>query len=168
MPATGENRAEGVLSRISDARASQFWDKNHLFANQLKHDMEADPEHPRPRCCEEEGILWDLVAVYPRQVSWGKSLPRAAYVDGPVFKAADLPSTLSELLTGKKASEPDVVPAVSRQLCCPKRNGAPLAARSSRCPGRSPAGRAIIALQTGRRLTRDANPVRRSTPAAAP
>lgn len=94
----------GVLSRISDGRASQFWDKNHLFANQLKHDMEADPEHPRPRCCEDRGVLWDLVAVYPRQAYWGKSLPRAAYVDGPVFRAVELPSTLSELLTGKQAS----------------------------------------------------------------
>ncbi len=104
LPSDWGRPGGGVLARISDARAAQFWDKDHLLARQLKHDMQTDPEHPRPRCCEQEGILWDLVAVYPRQARWENSLPRAAYMDGPVWKAAKLSSVLSELLTAKQTA----------------------------------------------------------------
>lgn len=88
----------GVLSRVSDGRAAQFWDRNHLFAQQLKQAIEKDPEHPQPGCCEQDDHLWDLVAVYPRKARWEQSLPRAAYVEGPVWKAAKLSGVLRELL----------------------------------------------------------------------
>ncbi len=61
-----------VLSRISDRRVMQFWDKGH------------------------EGVLWDLVAVYPRGVQWGGSQP--VFVDGPVAKVdAALARQLAEV-----------------------------------------------------------------------
>ncbi|MCI0356776.1 MAG: hypothetical protein L0099_17335, partial [Acidobacteria bacterium] len=56
----------GVLGRIPDARAAQFWDPEHLVARQLRQALLADPQHPKPQCCETpEQVLWDLVAVYP-------------------------------------------------------------------------------------------------------
>jgi hypothetical protein len=94
----------GVLSRASDRRASQFWDRDHLFANQLKHDLEA--AHAGPICCEQDGILWDLVAVYPEQVRWEKSLPKPAYIYGPGVDSAELPGVLGELLGGKQSPRP--------------------------------------------------------------
>jgi len=40
-----------TLKRISDARASQYWDKEHLVSKSIG---------------EEDGVVWDYVAVYPQ------------------------------------------------------------------------------------------------------
>jgi len=69
-----------VLGRISDQRVMQFWDKDHLIAKQLDQQLST----VQPSCCRHEGVLWDLVAVYPRGVQWGGSQP--VFVDGPVAK----------------------------------------------------------------------------------
>jgi len=69
-----------VLARIPDRRVVQFWDKDHLVAQQLAQQLST----LQPSCCRHEGILWDLVAVYPKGVQWGNSQP--TYVDGPVAK----------------------------------------------------------------------------------
>jgi hypothetical protein len=69
-----------VLARIPDRRVVQFWDKDHLVAQQLAQQLST----LQPSCCHHEGILWDLVAVYPKGVQWGNSQP--TYVDGPVAK----------------------------------------------------------------------------------
>ena len=69
-----------VLGRIPDQRVIQFWDKDHLVAKQLDQQI----FNSQPSCCRHEGVLWDLVAVYPRRVQWGGSQP--VFVDGPVAK----------------------------------------------------------------------------------
>lgn len=79
----------GVLMQVSDARASQYWDESHLFSERLKQGIASDPEHPRPSCCERDGVLWDLVVVYPAEVRWEASLPRAEFIDGPVVDVED-------------------------------------------------------------------------------
>jgi hypothetical protein len=94
----------GVLSRISDERAAQYWDKTHLFAKQLKHDLDA--AHVNPECCFEKDILWDVAVVYPRQARWDTSLPAPAYLYGPVVRAAKLPGILSELIAGPRPPQP--------------------------------------------------------------
>lgn len=88
----------GVLGRVSDGRASQFWDPQHVVSEQLKRAMKADPGHPKPDCCSEDDILWDLVVVYARGMEWRASLPRASYMQGAVVRAKDLPKVLEELL----------------------------------------------------------------------
>jgi len=81
-----------VLSRISDRRVMQFWDKDHLIAKQLDGQLLT----VQPSCCRHEGVLWDLVAVYPRGVQWGGSQP--VFVDGPVAKVnAALARQLAEV-----------------------------------------------------------------------
>jgi hypothetical protein len=72
----------GVLRRMSDARASQYWDEQHVLARRMARD--ARPPQPAPNCCDHEGILWDLAAVYPRGARWDQLLPTARVFDGPV------------------------------------------------------------------------------------
>lgn len=69
-----------VLARIPDQRVIQFWDKDHLTAKQLDGQL----SNRQPSCCRHAGILWDLVALYPKGVQWGSSEPM--YIDGPVVK----------------------------------------------------------------------------------
>jgi hypothetical protein len=75
-----------VLARVPDARAAQYWDPNHHVARAFKAKLDADPQHPKPTCCDDDGIPWDLVAIYPPGTTWDAALPRAAYADGPVWR----------------------------------------------------------------------------------
>ncbi|MEO8372840.1 MAG: hypothetical protein ABI806_26885, partial [Candidatus Solibacter sp.] len=53
----------GVLARLKDGRARQYWDKEHLLAKRMSAD--AREPQPKPDCCTSNGILWDLAALYP-------------------------------------------------------------------------------------------------------
>ena len=70
----------GFPTRPGYSRVIQFWDKDHLVAKQLDEQI----SNSQPSCCRHEGVLWDLVAVYPRGVQWGGSQP--VFVDGQVAK----------------------------------------------------------------------------------
>lgn len=63
-----------TLKRISDARASQYWDKEHLVSKQIG---------------ETDGVVWDYVAVYPRGKLWDKSPPEPLYSHAPVIYGID-------------------------------------------------------------------------------
>jgi hypothetical protein len=58
----------------------QFWDKDHLIARQLDQQLFTS----QPSCCRHAGILWDVVALYPKGVQWGGSQP--VFIDGAVVK----------------------------------------------------------------------------------
>jgi hypothetical protein len=82
-----------VLARISDKRVSQFWDNDHVIANQLSAQLHTK----EPKCCRNSGILWDLVALYPNGKNWNDSEP--FYIDGPVVKVnAELAKVTSDLV----------------------------------------------------------------------
>jgi len=70
-----------VLSRVSDRRAMQFWDRDHLVARELRQHL----GEMHPSCCTSSGILWDIVAVYRQGAKWGAT---PAFIDGPVVDAA--------------------------------------------------------------------------------
>ena len=70
-----------VLARIPDARATQFWDKDHLVAKELKQQLS-----PTQICCQRHGIIWDVVALYPNDTQWDSSKP--AYFGGAVLDVA--------------------------------------------------------------------------------
>ena len=72
-----------VQSRISDPRVVQFWDKNHLVAEELKQQFPSSQK----LCCQHKGILWDVAALYPPRVEWGTSAP--VYFGGAVLDVAD-------------------------------------------------------------------------------
>lgn len=72
----------GVAERITDKRVRQFWDAQHLVATKLAKD--ARPPQPEAECCTSNGILWDLVAVYPPEAIWTDKVPPATMFNGPV------------------------------------------------------------------------------------
>ncbi|MBM3815016.1 MAG: hypothetical protein FJW20_25630 [Acidimicrobiia bacterium] len=76
-----------ALGRLTDPRVRQFWDPDHLAARQLARD--AKEPQPKEECCTRDGILWDLVAVYPPGAHWGETIPPAVFFNGPVVEMED-------------------------------------------------------------------------------
>ena len=94
----------GILHRVHDTRARQYWDPENIFPKVLRDRMRADASHPLPSCCEaHEGIPWDLVAVYAPGAQWSDSLPAAAYIDGPVYQVK---AALTQAISKADAQEP--------------------------------------------------------------
>jgi hypothetical protein len=73
-----------ALDRLSDGRVRQFWDKEHSLAQVMANSHNAQT---KPKCCNRNGILWDLIAVYPTGAVWSDRLPPAVVFDGPVVRA---------------------------------------------------------------------------------
>ena len=87
-----------ALRRIPDARARQFWDPDRL----LSHAMGERPG-------DTESIVWDVIAVYPRGVTWtGTAPPTPAFQDRPVVNS--IVGARAALL---KANLPTPVPAMA-------------------------------------------------------
>lgn len=99
LPTDFTSPSTGTLERLSDPRVAQYWDKNHLFAEELARRLKSDPDHPRPHCCDEDGIDWDEVAVYRQDAHWDAELPRAVFLDGPVVHALGFANIVAELLS---------------------------------------------------------------------
>ena len=68
-----QSPTSGVLARLNDARARQYWDPHHLVAQRLAADAR-DPQ-PRQACCLRDNFLWDLAALYPPGVEWKDAMP---------------------------------------------------------------------------------------------
>ena len=99
LPTDYYSPGAAVLARLSDPRAAQYWDKNHLFAQELSRKLESDSGHPNPNCCTRHGIHWDEVAVYSQEAHWDDQLPRAVFLNGPVVNASDFSKVVSDLLS---------------------------------------------------------------------
>lgn len=63
-----------TLKRLSDSRASQYWDKEHLVSKSIG---------------EEDGVVWDYVAVYQPGSMWQQGPPEPTYSKAPVIHAID-------------------------------------------------------------------------------
>lgn len=63
-----------TLKRLSDSRASQYWDKEHLVSKSIG---------------EQDGVVWDYIAVYEPGKLWDKGPPEPAYSNVPVVRAID-------------------------------------------------------------------------------
>jgi hypothetical protein len=87
LPTDFSQPTSGTLARLPDARAQQFWDPAHLVATQLAKD--AQPPQPEPQCCERDGHLWDLAAVYAPGARWERVMPPAQIFGGPVVHMLD-------------------------------------------------------------------------------
>jgi len=69
-----------VQARISDPRVVQFWDKGHFIAKELQQQLSSSQA-----CCQRNGIVWDVAALYPGDTQWGAS---PAFFGGAVLDVA--------------------------------------------------------------------------------
>jgi hypothetical protein len=99
LPTDFSSPGTAVMARLSDPRVVQYWDKQHLFAEQLAHRIESDASEPKPTCCSSRGIQWDEVAVYRQGTLWDTQLPRAVFLNGPVVHALDFSKIVTDLLS---------------------------------------------------------------------
>jgi len=65
-----------TLKRVSDPRASQYWDKGRLISHLLGER-------------DRSSIVWDYVAVYEPGRVWDQAPPEPAFSDGPVVRVID-------------------------------------------------------------------------------
>ena len=80
-----------TLKRISDARVTQYWDKDRL----LSHAM---GEHNR------RTIVWDYIGIYEPGTVWDAAPPKAVFEDRPVVEVIGSARTaLARLLANRHA-----------------------------------------------------------------
>lgn len=65
-----------TLARLSDVRASQYWDKDHLVSQSLGEG-------------DKSSVVWDYVGIYPTGKLWDQAPPRPVYSSVPVVRAID-------------------------------------------------------------------------------
>ena len=66
--------------RVADPRVAQFWDKDHLVAKELRAHLAAS----QVDCCGHQRILWDVVAVFPKDAKWDSA---PDFIGEPVIRA---------------------------------------------------------------------------------
>ncbi len=95
---TDTKPSAAVLGRLSDSRVTHYWDPQHVLAKRLAEESR-DPQ-PKPECCNRDGILWDLAALYHPGELWRDRIPPAVIFDGPVVRVHD---RLAEAVRGTVA-----------------------------------------------------------------
>ena len=83
LPTDWDRPTSAVLDRLFDRRAVQWWDKGHMMAGLLNASVSEGP-----RCCKRNGILWDVIAVYPPGAQWKEAMPAPEFIAGPVVRGA--------------------------------------------------------------------------------
>lgn len=63
-----------TLARISDSRAAQYWDNDHLLSKAIG---------------ESDGVVWDYVAVYEIGKLWDQALPEPIFSKAPVVRGIE-------------------------------------------------------------------------------
>jgi len=78
-----------TLRRVSDLRASQYWDKEHVASHLMGEGDRAS-------------VVWDYVAVYQPGKLWDHAPPEAVYSNVPVVRGINGTSdTIERLLHNK-------------------------------------------------------------------
>ena len=76
----------GVLARVSDPRAKQFWDRNLLLSEVIKQSLERRGSEYLTRIrAEGREVVWDIVALFPRGVRWETDFPEPLFYGAPVI-----------------------------------------------------------------------------------
>ena len=91
-----------TLARIPDSRAAQFWDPDHLIAEELRHAANSNERLPKPSCCVNRGHFWDMAAIFPPEARANGTLPAPVFLDGEVVRQESaIRSKLKEILSSQ-------------------------------------------------------------------
>ena len=79
-----------TLSRLSDSRVEQYWDKHLLLSKEVIRSAREDAAHAlHEEYSEPDSIVWDFVALYPPGARWESSFPSPIFHAGPVVRVMD-------------------------------------------------------------------------------
>lgn len=67
-----------VMSRVPDARVSQYWDRNRMLS-ELLGEKQGD----------RDSIVWDWVAIYPPGLRWEARPPEPQWANRPVVNVRE-------------------------------------------------------------------------------
>ena len=91
-----------TLARIPDSRAAQYWDPEHLIAEELRRAAESNARVLKPSCCVDHGHFWDMAAIFPPEARANGTLPAPGFLDGTVVgQEAAIRSKLKEMLSAQ-------------------------------------------------------------------
>jgi hypothetical protein len=81
--------ADSVLRRVTDVRAAQYYDRNHLVSKALRAQMLAHGVTGLDYLVKDE-YVWDAAAVYPPGLRWENgSAPKPDFVGAPVVEVSE-------------------------------------------------------------------------------
>jgi len=87
LPSDLRSPVRGTLGRIPDRRARQFWDPQHLVAQELRRIASENPDQPKPECCTFRGWFWDGAILFAPHSKW-RQAPAAVFWNGTVVRVA--------------------------------------------------------------------------------
>jgi hypothetical protein len=99
LPSDWSRPTRPVMARIQDNRVIQFWDKDHLIAEQLSRQLRTK----QPTCCRHSGTLWDL-APFIRIARLGTTPSLSMWTDLFTKLRANLQNQTSKLLQSLNAT----------------------------------------------------------------
>jgi hypothetical protein len=85
LPMDLRSPVHSTLGRIPDQRVRQFWDPQHLVAQELRRFAGEIRGQPKPDCCINRGFFWDDAVLYPSRSKW-RQTPTAVFWNGPVMR----------------------------------------------------------------------------------
>ena len=96
LPTDWRAPSGSILARIPDHRARQFWDPNHVVAQELARMAKQHPGKPTAVCCTKNGFHWDEAVLYAPHSHWADQ-PIPVFWNGPVLRiAASLDKAFNE------------------------------------------------------------------------
>jgi len=86
-----------ALSRVSDRRVAQFWDREHELSKRMGGPAAFGPKSGAKILFEMDEYVWDFVAVYAPGFKWKDSGQSPAFAGGPVVDViADLRQAVAQ------------------------------------------------------------------------
>ncbi len=97
LPTDLRSPVRSTLGRIPDRRARQFWDPQHLVAQELRRIASENPVQAKPDCCVNRGFFWDDALLFAPRSNW-RQTPTAIFWNGPVVRVT---TTLEKALQNR-------------------------------------------------------------------
>lgn len=91
-----------TLARISDSRVAQFWDPDHLIAEELRRAGESNERLSKPSCCVNRGHFWDMAAIFPLEARANGTILPPVFLNGTVVsQESAIRTKLKEILSSQ-------------------------------------------------------------------